>query len=555
MSKLDVSKLNGNTRNGNTQPHRAGVQGTQAEPLETTLHARFEYWVAATPDAIALEYKDQQLTYAQVNARADEVAAHLRAHLAEAESHTKTGGAEGQMADADPYSTTHAGETLIGICMEPSPEMLVGVLAILKAGAAYVPLDPAYPRDRLGFIARDAQIPLLLTQKRLLSGLPEHGARVICLDDLPPVPAADLTHTNDSADANGSIPSAAHTESHSEAQNLAYVIYTSGSTGKPKGVLIQHRSVNNLLNSMQSRLAVEPADRFVLITTLSFDISVLEIFLPLVTGARCIIAPRAIVADGLALCEWLDATAATVVQATPSSWRLVLNAGWQGASGLKILCGGEALSADLAGKLVDNCAELWNVYGPTETTIWSSATRIEAKDLDTFINIGAALDNTQLYVLDVDLQPVASGEVGELYIGGSGLARGYLNRPELTAERFVPNPFADGAVADAPVAGAEGTRMYRAGDLVRFHGTGQLEFAGRADSQVKIRGFRIELGEIETALVEHPVVEEAVVVAHASESGDKRLVAYVSSTAVDGAGSSNGDAHDNGAHSDDVRSD
>lgn len=502
---------------GHTQGANGKHSGAEAT-LDTTLHARFEARVAATPDAIALEFKDQKLTYAELNARAEEVAAHLAAQFAHLPADRSTN------TTSDPYSSIAPGETLVGICVEPSLDLIIGVLAILKAGAAYVPLDPAYPRDRLAFIVNDANLPILLTQKRLIDGLPEHNAKVICLDDLPLASNGSAQNGSGKTGVGKNGADTQGTRDETTAQNLSYVIFTSGSTGKPKGVLLQHHSVNQLLNSMQKRLNVVPEDRFVLITTLSFDISVLEIFLPLVSGARCIIAPRTIVADGLALSEWLNETHATVIQATPSSWRLVLNAGWDGMPNLKILCGGEALSADLASRLVDCCDELWNVYGPTETTIWSSATLLRKEDLDTPINIGAVLDNEQLYVLDDQLQPVPEGEVGELYIGGYGLARGYLNRPDLTAERFVKNPFPD----------ALSERMYRTGDLVRYYGEGQLEFAGRADSQVKIRGFRIELGEIENALVEHPVVEEAVVTVHEAEGGEKRLVAYVSPTPIDG---------------------
>lgn len=491
--------------------------------LDQTLHERFQKQARQTPDAIALEYKNTQLTYAELDERSTAVAQAIAEHLAtlraRKEGTEQRNGGAGSETEVEASSTTRPEETLIGICVEPSHDMIIGVLGILKAGAAYVPLDPAYPRDRLAFIVQDARLPILLTQKKLLSILPDHQAKVICLDDLPetgvPEGTAEAMQSN-GAKANGTRASDSLGQPVN-ADNLAYVIYTSGSTGKPKGVLIEHRSVNNLLNSMQTRLRVSPEDRFVLITTLSFDISVLEIFLPLVSGARCMIAERTIVSDGLALSEWLTTSQADVIQATPSSWRLVLNAGWTGDSSIKILCGGEALSADLASKLLECCGELWNVYGPTETTIWSSATLLEVKDVDRFINIGKALDNTHLYVLDDDMQPVEKDEIGELYIGGLGLARGYLNRPELTAERFVPDPF--------PAALAK--RMYRTGDLVRYHGEGDLEFAGRADSQVKIRGFRIELGEIETALIDHPAVQEAVAIAYEPPSGDKRLVAYI----------------------------
>lgn len=487
-------------------PDSVSYSSANDPQIETPLHRRFQQQVQQTPDAVALVWREQTVSYARLDAMARSIARQIGSML-DQQAHSST------PVPASTTEKTKPRQTLIGICLEPSPHMIAAVLGIQMAGAAYVPLDPSYPRDRLAFIAQDAKIPILLTQKKLLSGLPQHNATVICVDEqresgeAANPPAAGLERNGHPSPE----PRPQAVDSHS----LAYVIYTSGSTGKPKGVLIEHRSVNNLLNSMQARLQVQPGHRFVLMTTLSFDISVLEIFLPLVSGGCCVIAERSTVADGMALARWLESIEADIIQATPSSWRLLLNAGWQGDPRLKILCGGEALSAELARNLVECCAELWNVYGPTETTIWSSATRLRAEDLDSPINIGNPLDQTQLWVLDDAHRPVAQGEIGELYIGGWGLARGYLNRAELTAERFIESPF------------DTNERLYRTGDLVRYYDQGHLEFVGRADSQVKIRGYRIELGEIETALVEHPAVQEAVAIAHEPASGDKRLVAYV----------------------------
>jgi thioesterase domain-containing protein len=295
--------------------------------------------------------------------------------------------------------------------------------------------------------------------------------------------------------------------------DLAYVIYTSGSTGEPKGVEIEHRSVVNLLESMQRRPGLDAGDTLLAITTLTFDIAVLEIFLPLVSGACVVIAPSETVSDGWALAELINQCGATVLQATPSTLRMLLDAGWLGNSRLKILCGGESWTADLAKQLLTRCASLWNVYGPTETTVWSAVAKVEA---DRPVVIGSPIAKTRLYVLDDALQLVPVGVLGELYIGGDGLARGYLHQPTLTRERFVPDPF----------GGKPEARMYRTGDSVRRLSDGTLEFLGRLDHQVKIRGHRVELGEIEAALERHPNVKQSVVIASEGVDGDRRLVAY-----------------------------
>ncbi len=295
----------------------------------------------------------------------------------------------------------------------------------------------------------------------------------------------------------------------------SYVIYTSGSTGRPKGVMIPHRAVVNFLGSIRRSPGLTARDTLLAITTLSFDIAVLEIFLPLTVGARVVIADRATAADGSRLAAKLAASGATVLQATPAIWRLLLEAGWAGDPRLKALCGGEALPPGLAGRLRDRVASLWNLYGPTETTVWSAAHPVERGARR--VPLGQPIANTRLYVLDAEGRPTAAGVAGELYIGGDGLARGYLNRPELTAERFVPDPF----------GGVPGGRLYRTGDLACYDADGALEFLGRIDHQVKVNGHRIELGEIEAALGEHPAVKAAVAVARAeAEDGEKRLVAY-----------------------------
>jgi acyl-coenzyme A synthetase/AMP-(fatty) acid ligase/acyl carrier protein len=296
--------------------------------------------------------------------------------------------------------------------------------------------------------------------------------------------------------------------------NLAYVIYTSGSAGKPKGAMIQHYSLVNCLDSMARQPSLTKTDILLAVTTLSFDIAALEIFLPLVVGARVVVARREIGTDGMKLAELLSGCRATVMQATPVTWRMLLSAGWQGSSELKILCGGEVFSEDLARRLGHRCSSLWNMYGPTETTIWSA---VECVPVDIHrVTLGYPIANTQFHILDRHRHPVPVGVVGELHIGDEGLARGYLNRPELTAEKFIPHPLSD----------KPGARLYRTGDLARYLTDGNIEFLGRMDSQVKIRGYRIELGEIDAVLSQHPAVLEALVVAQ-NDALNKRLVAYV----------------------------
>jgi amino acid adenylation domain-containing protein len=458
-----------------------------AYPQDVLLHQLFERQAERTPEAVAVEFGGDQLTYGELNRRANQLAHYLR-------------------------SQAVGSETLVGICMERSLEMVVGLLGILKAGAAYVPLDPAYPKERLAFMVEDAQVRVLLTRDGGIGWVHEDGIKTVRMD-------SDAQEIDRQSDANPM--------STATANNLAYVIYTSGSTGKSKGVQIAHRSVVNFLTSMRQRPGLAEKDVLLSVTTLSFDIAALEIFLPLTVGARLVLVSREVAADGARLSEQLDKSGATVMQATPATWRLLLEAGWQGRQRLKILCGGEALDRELANQLLKRCADLWNLYGPTETTIWSAIHKVELEpdlvpELKTGpVSIGRPIANTQLYVLDRHLQPVPVGVTGELLIGGDGLARGYLNRPELTAEKLVPNPFSDDA--DARLS----HRLYRTGDLARYLPDGSLDFLGRNDYQVKIRGFRIELGEIEAALGGHPSVQKAVVLAREDVPGEKRLVAYV----------------------------
>jgi amino acid adenylation domain-containing protein len=445
-------------------------------PKDRCIHALFEAQVERSPDAVAVVFEDNQLTYRELNRRANQLAHYLR------------------RLGVGP-------EILVGLCVERSLEMVVGLLGVLKAGGAYVPLDPAYPKERLAFMLQDAQVPVVLTQQRLAEGFGADGTTVVCLDG----DWEAIAHASQDAPIGGAT-----------AANLAYVIYTSGSTGQPKGVQIMHGSVLNCLLAMRQRPGLTAQDVLCAVTTVSFDIAALELFLPLTVGALLVVVSHEVAADGAQLSKRLADSGATAMQATPAGWVLLLEAGWRGSRRLKILCGGEALPRELAGQLRARGASLWNLYGPTETTIWSAAGEVVPSE-DGAAPIGPPLANAQLYLLDGHCQAVPMGVPGELYIGGVGLARGYLNRPELTAERFVPNAFSREA----------GARLYKTGDLARYLPDGNIGFLGRLDHQVKLRGFRIELGEIEAVLRQNPVVRDAVVVAREDDREDTHLVAYV----------------------------
>ena len=300
-----------------------------------------------------------------------------------------------------------------------------------------------------------------------------------------------------------------------EPGQLAYILFTSGSTGKPKGVQIPHQAVVNFLTSMQQEPGLLYSDRLLSVTTLSFDISVLEVFLPLITGACVVVLPGDAVYDAAALIQHLELSNITVMQATPATWQMIIDAGWSGDKHLKVLCGGEAMPKELARWLTQHVGSVWNMYGPTETTVWS--TICEILPTTDIITIGHPIANTRIYILDQNMEPVPVSVAGELYIAGDGVARGYLKLPELTAEKFVPEPF----------LGTANAFMYRTGDQARYLSDGRIDFLGRADFQVKVRGFRIELGEIETVLNNHPDIRQAVVIAREDTPGDKRLVAYL----------------------------
>jgi len=437
------------------------------------LHQLIERQVRQRSNQVGVVCGQEHLTYGELDRRAGRLAAELR----------------GQGVGPD---------VLVGLLVERSLDMVVALLGILKAGGAYVPLDPAFPAERLAGIVEDSGMSVLVTHRGLDQALSLRAPRVVRLE------GGGLA---------GATPGSAHAgASNPEPHNLAYVLYTSGSTGKPKGVEIPHSGVVNFLLSMQRTPGFTAADTILAVTTLSFDIAGLELFLPLISGGRVVIASRDDTLDPRRLMDLMRDSACTVMQATPALWRALVAAGWSGSPNLKVLCGGEALPPDLARALLPRCAELWNMYGPTETTIWSTIQRVTYSDGP--VSIGRPIANTQVFVLDANRQATPPGVAGELYIGGDGVARGYLRRDELTRERFVPSPFAPDA------------RLYRTGDLARWLPEGRLEWLGRIDHQVKVRGFRIEPGEIEAVIKRHPAVGEAVVIAREEAGGDKQLVAY-----------------------------
>ena len=472
---------------------------TNCDYSNICIHQLFEVQVERDPDKIAVVFESQQLTYKELNQKANQLAHYLQ-------------------------SLGVTRETRVGICLERSEKMLIGLLGILKAGGTYIPLDPVFPQERLMFMVEDSGVNILITEsveKRYITSV--HN--VINIDN-------DWKLITQQSDEN--LPP------QTTPEHLAYIIYTSGSTGKPKGVQIMHKSLVNCLESMQQKPGITSNDTLLSVTTLSFDIAALELYLPLIKGARLVIVSREISADGTELMRSIKENQVTIMQATPATWRLLLAAGWEGNQQLKILCGGEALDINVAKELLIRSKEVWNLYGPTEATIWSSVTKcrevkfnvseIHQKDViyyvsTTTVPIGKPINNTQFYVLDNYLQPVAIGVPGELYIGGAGLAKGYLNKPELTAEKFIDNPFSP----SAPSASSAPSALYKTGDLVRYLPDGNLEYLGRIDYQVKLRGFRIELAEVEAVLMQHPQVKQAVVTLLKNQD-DERLIAYLISS-------------------------
>ena len=436
-------------------------------------HELIEDQVERSSDAPALTLDAAHISYKELNSRANRLAHFLRDQ------------------GVGPAS-------LVGVCLDRSFASIVSLVAILKSGGSYLPLDPRFPKDRLEFMLADSEVPLVLTDSSTPEDLLETAARVVRLDREDEA-ISKFPETN--LDAN------------SEPEHLAYLIYTSGSTGKPKGVMIPRRALSNFLLSMAEKPGMAASDRHLAVTTTSFDISILEFLLPLVCGAEIVIATAEQASDARELQGLLRQHAVTVMQATPTTWRMLLESGWEGKHDLRIFCGGEALTSDLARQLLPRCRELWNMYGPTETTIWSSTEHITSAE---HIFLGSPIADTQFHVLDETQEPVPVGQAGELWIGGVGLAAGYLKRPELTTEKFVIDP----------TRGNPDARLYRTGDEVRYHPDGALEFLGRLDQQVKLNGFRIELGEIESVLAKMDGIGQAVVALREDRPGDKRLVAY-----------------------------
>ncbi len=439
------------------------------------IHEMVAAAAAASPDAIAVQASDTTLTYGQLERRSNQMAQLLR---------------ERGVTDG----------SLVGVCLDRIADLPVALLAVLKAGAAYVPVDPAHPAERLVYTLTDATVACVITEARFVPLVEASNAPLLLVDADDGAILAQSSHAPDS---------------QVRPEDLAYVIYTSGSTGRPKGVEVEHRNVVNFLRSMEREPGFGRDDVLLAVTTPSFDIAGLEIFLPLVCGARTVIASRADVLDGEQLVRLLEETRATVMQATPATWRLMLDTGWQGSPALRVLCGGEAMPRDLARELLTRTGVIWNMYGPTETTIWSTTHHVTDASQD--IPIGHAIGNTTVYVLDESGRPVPIGVAGELCIGGEGVARGYRRRPDLTQEKFVT----------VALEGRAAERVYRTGDVVRLRSDLTLEFVGRRDHQVKVRGYRIELGEIESVLVEHASVRRAVVIVREDNPGDQRLVAYV----------------------------
>ncbi len=433
----------------------------------------FQQQAALTPGVTALVFEEKELTYQQLNEQSNQLAHYLTGKGVQK-------------------------ETLVPVFIDRSPEMLIAILGILKAGGAFVPIDPGYPAERTSYMLADTGAGLVVTGQSVTKKLEaEAGIEIIVLDDCPALSEQPVTNLPVSPEAN----------------ELAYVIYTSGSTGLPKGVMVQHGGLINLLQSIRREIAFDVAGVFLAVTTYSFDISYLELFVPLISGGKLVVAPREVAIDGFLLQQRLAASGATHMQATPTTWQLLQNSGWQNKESIKILVGGEALNEDLK-NYVTAKGESWNVYGPTETTIWSAIKKLNGAEK---VTIGVPIANNRIYIVSKSGRLCPIGVAGEIAIGGVQVARGYLNRPELTNEKFITDPFGPEA----------GSTLFKTGDLGLWQEDGNIAYLGRMDDQVKIRGYRIELGEIETILLQHSSVQQAVVAAKDDGHGNKRLIGYV----------------------------
>ncbi len=437
-------------------------------PKEKLVHQLFDECAVQMPNKAAVRFDSQSVSYADLKMKTDILARIL-------------------------HSRGTFGKP-VGLLVDRSPNMLIGIYGILKAGSAYVPIDPALPAARMHFMLTDAGVDTVVTERHLADTLGDLKIDVVLIDDAQLDVPSGIT-----------LPSASP-------DSPAYIIYTSGSTGKPKGVQVPHRALVNLISSISKVPGVTQDDVILAVTTLSFDVAAAELHVPLIQGGTVVIASKDETADGDLLLRRIREYGVTLIQATPATWRILIAAGWDKSVPLRVISTGEPIPKDLALQLLERSDEVWNLYGPTETTVWSTGTRLQSP-LDE-ITIGRPIDNTQVYILDGNMNPVLPGVVGELYIGGDGVADGYINRPELTAERFIENPF------------EPGTRLYRTGDLVRLNNRGELVCLGRSDFQVKLRGFRIELGEIEYALASHDAVSQATVTVKEERSGDARLIGY-----------------------------
>ncbi len=450
-------------------------------PSDSTTHALFAQWAAKTPEAAAVTCGDTRLTYAEVDARSNKLARALRRRGAEPGS-------------------------LVGVCLERTEQLAVAMLGILKAGAAYVPLDTAYPPERLAFMLEDTRAPVVVTQTSLQDRLPQGKFSALLLDaDSEEIEQEDTGALEEMADA----------------ESLAYIIYTSGSTGTPKGVMVPHRAINRLVRQT-NYVDIQPGDRIMQASNASFDAATFEFWAALACGGELVVVPRDVTLNPASYAEFLREERITSLFITTALFNVMAREAPGAFRSLReVMFGGEAVDPGSVRRVLADGppARLMHVYGPTESTTYATWHLVETVDEEaTTVPIGGPLANTTLYILDVNGQPVPVGVPGELHIGGDGLAQGYLNRPELTAEAFVPNPFADDPEA----------RMYRTGDLARYLPDGAVEFLGRLDDQVKIRGFRIEPGEVEAVLSRHEAVGEAAVLAREDRPGERRLVAYVS---------------------------
>jgi natural product biosynthesis luciferase-like monooxygenase protein/amino acid adenylation domain-containing protein len=467
---------------GEEQKELREWNATESVYSSCLIHDLFRQQAARTPENMAVEDAHEKLIYRELDVRSDRVAERL----------IKLGVGL---------------ETVVGVCLGRSVQCAVILLGVLKAGAVYLPLDPALPDTRLQFMIEDASVKKVITEARFATLLPSEC--VILADDLENSSHCKNTFVDAASFAHRASP---------VPENLAYIVYTSGSTGKPKGVQVSHKSVVNFLASMARNPGLTERDVLVSVTTISFDIFGLELYLPLITGAKVVFASREVSGDGEALLELIRRCGATVMQATPATWQLLLATTNGKIPVLRALIGGDVLPCEVAVDLLAVGCQIWNLYGPSETTIWSACHRVTGCDTTSIsVPIGRAIANTQIYVMDPNLQPVPPGVPGELLIGGDGIARGYFDRQDLTAEKFIPD-----AMSQSP-----GARLYRTGDLGRYRADGVLEFLGRLDNQVKVRGYRIELGEIESALANIPGIDQAVVISRKQSHSDHRLIAYM----------------------------